>query len=243
MATAIAATEPIQLPCRKQGIFEQGHWSARILTIDAANGTIAVSRKNKPSVVFHHALEVKKVQMWPHFSKEHIVGNFNSLRKSQLVLRIVGVEIPTSRMRPGVVGNAAAIVQQYRSAFAPAPPAAAAGGGRDMSSSDAEELPASPTRDVEVHNSATYKPAKGRQVYWMLRFERLVSYEAAVLALMSMKRPDGLPLNAFTSSNPTGDLNRIRKAYETHQGTAAAAAADTTKAAAPAAPAAAKAAN
>lgn len=217
---------PIQLPCRKQGIFEQGNWSARILTIDAATGTIAISRKNRPSNVYHHALEVKRVQMWPHFSKIHIVGNFNSVYKSQLALRIVGVEIPASRMRHGEESNAAAIVQQHRSAFA-----AAAPGGEDQSSSDADELPASPTaRDAENVASPTSKTTKGRQVYWMIRFETMVNYEATVLALMSMKRPDGQALKPFTSTNVLGDLSRIKHNYA--ESRASAAGADTKKVAA-----------
>lgn len=224
-------TTPVQLACRKQGIFEQGNWSARILTIDAATGTIAISRKNRPSVVFHHALEVKRVQMWPHFSKEHIVGNFNSLYKSQLALRIVGVEIAASRMRRGEETNAAAIVQQHRSAFAAAAPRV----GDDPSSSDAEELPASPTRDTEALASPTSKLAKGRKVYWMIRFETLVNFEAAVLALLSMKRPDGQPLKPFTSSNVLGDFERIKRTYDDHKASAAAAADGNQQAAAPAA--------
>ncbi|KAL7698311.1 hypothetical protein N2W54_002119 [Lotmaria passim] len=216
---------PVQIPCRKQGIYKQGNWSARILTVDTATGTVAVSRKNRPNVVYYHAMQVKKVQMWPHFSREHIVGNFNSLRKSQLVLRLVGVETPASGMRPAAPGNAAAIVQQHRSAFAPQPAT-----HNEESSSDAEELPASPSRDAGMMSSPTTKQGKGRQVYWMLRFETLLNYEAAVLALLSMKRPDGQPLKLFTSSNVQGDFNRIKRAYEINQGIAP----DVTKMPAPA---------
>lgn len=209
---------PIQLPCRKQGIYEQGNWSARIVTLDPANGTIAISRKNKPHVLVHHAMEVRRVQMWPHFSRDHIVGNFHSLYKSQLALRIVGVEISPYKMRRAEETDAAAIVQRHRSAFAPAPAA-----GADMSSSDADELPASPTRDAEplMASPTTGKPSKGSQVFWMIRFESLVNFEAMVLALMSMKGSNGLPLKVFTSNNVKGDFNRIKRSYEEQHAAAA----------------------
>lgn len=221
---------PIQLPCRKQGIFEQGNWSARVVTVDPAAGTIAISRKHKPNVLFHHAMEVRRVQMYPHFSRDHIVGNYHSLYKSQLALRIVGVEIHPSRMRKAEESNAAAIVQRHRSAFAPA--AEAPAGGADISSSDADELPASPTRDTEpmIPSAASGQQAKGRQVFWMIRFESLLNFEAMVLALMSMKSPSGQPLKVFTSANVQGDFNRIKRNYEELH--AAAAEGETKKAAA-----------
>lgn len=228
---------PVQVACRKQGTYEQGNWTTRVLTLDPEKGTLAISRKNKPSNVYYHAMELKRVQMWPHYSSQHIVSDFKSV-KAMTILRVVGVDIPGSKVRHAPVATEAAVAAQRDDFTAIAQQVSPTGAdGRPPSPSSEDELPASPLFDTQqpaapqtqprAQSATGSKPhsplapitqqfSKGSLVYWMLRFDNFESFETTVSVLSRMKDKDGVPRKFFNTTNVLGDFERIKKAYQKH---------------------------
>ncbi|CAJ1031749.1 hypothetical protein, conserved [Leishmania lindenbergi] len=200
---------PTQIAVLKQGTYERGRWSTRVLTLDSEAGTVAVSQKNNPQHVLHRALNVQSVQMWPHYNRYAIEHHFNSL-KAKMVLCITGKEVSLTdhnasvgsfvRNKVGILLSAsiAAETNFWTAASLKQGSPKYSSGQKNSSTSRAKSAP----KPISVDTSTTT---------WVINFTSIESYEMAVMILMHYKNEDGSKRKLF-SNNVAADLARVKRA-------------------------------
>ncbi|CAJ1033224.1 hypothetical protein Q4I30_006406 [Leishmania utingensis] len=203
---------PTQIAVLKQGTYERGRWSTRVLTLDSEAGTVAISRKNNPQHILHRALNVQSVQMWPHYNRYAIEHHFNSL-KAKMVLCITGKEVSLTdpnasvgnyvRNKVGILLSAsiAAETNFWTAASLKQGSPKYSSGQKNSSTSSAKSAP----KPISVDTSTTT---------WFISFTSIESYEMAVMILMHYKNEDGSRRKLF-SNNVVADLARVKRASAT----------------------------
>lgn len=81
-----------QIEVQLRGSINPWHWSPRVLTICAARGVVAISRRGHPDEWSHRCLHITSVQLWPRYGKKHIHDHFDSMG-AMLTLRIYGTAV------------------------------------------------------------------------------------------------------------------------------------------------------
>ncbi|KAK7201507.1 hypothetical protein NESM_000214500 [Novymonas esmeraldas] len=200
-------SKAIQFVVLKQGSIESGNWTQRVLTIDTKSNTVTISRKQHPSDVLYHSLEVVRVQTWPRYKASDMAGQFNSL-KAKMTLRIFGKQVPVPKVNVEVV-TAAEVAEILRVPSVPSgisldaslnierPPAASA-----VIPSKVKKAPAASAADTSDDLCDS----------WMIRFTSIDSYELAVMLLRNMRNKDGKRKRLFGDHVAT-DVECIKKAW------------------------------
>lgn len=223
-------TRVVQIPVLKQGVWEKGNWSTRILTIDVATGTATVSRHKHPKNILYHSIQLDLVQMWPHFTQRDLEDYIRSIN-AKMTLRLIGKVVPVPDFSNRHLVN-------FRPAAA-APPATTAG------TASAAGSPSQPTSKTSAASGAAVPSAeipsistdygfiagdctkKRRHVEttavvseaWMLRFTTYQSYELALMLIAAMKNEKGQP-KQLLGNTADHDLDVIRQAWVREGGAA-----------------------
>ncbi|KPA74428.1 hypothetical protein ABB37_09123 [Leptomonas pyrrhocoris] len=184
----------VQIPVRKQGAWEKGHWSTRILTIDVASGTLTISRCHHPKNILYHSIQLESVQMWPHFVQRDLEEYINSIQ-AKMTVRFVGtvVPVPDFSRREAVTCGRAAVTATAGVAEAQPP-------SRDSTPPSVTLLsdPSSTASDfLFIAGDGTKKPRTVEKVLgrasevWMIRFTTFQSYVLALRLVYAMKNAEG----------------------------------------------------
>lgn len=211
-------TRVVQIPVLKQGVWEKGNWSTRILTIDVATGTATISRHKHPKNILYHSIQIELVQMWPRFGQECTEDYIRSI-KAKMTLRVIGkvVPVPSFTNRQLVDGTPAA---------GETGAAAAAGvASQPLSKTSTRSGAAVPSADLSTASTdygfiAGDGTKRRRPVdaavpvseVWMLRFTTFQSYELALMLIAAMRNERG-QYKQLLGNSAEHDLDVIRKAW------------------------------
>ncbi|GET91250.1 hypothetical protein, unknown function [Leishmania tarentolae] len=203
-------TDPPQMVVRKQGIYERGRWSTRILTIDVDAGTVTISRKRMPQDVLYRTLRIQNVTLWPHYSPHAVQNSYGSL-KAKMVMCVTGTEVPLPNHGSSVGKFVRSNIESFISA-----------------SITAENSAWSPNhaKQVERKDAVSKNPLLPRvspnsspessTITWLIQFTSIESYELAVMLFMRFKNEDGSRRRVF-SGNVTADLACVKEACRNHK--------------------------
>lgn len=202
---------PPQIAVRKQGMYERGRWSTRILTIDVDAGTVTISRKSKPQDVLYRSLHVQKVEMWPHYSPFAIESSYDSL-KAKMVLCITGAEV-------SLTNHGSSVGNFLRSNIGPLISASIAAENSAWSAKPSKHVglkevfsKRNPVFATMPSNSAATDRST---ITWLIHFTSIESYELAVMLFMRFKNEGGSRRKVF-SNNVAADLARVKEAWINH---------------------------
>lgn len=203
---------PVTIAVRKQGLYERGRWSTRILTIDVETSTLCMSRKSCPEDVAYHSMEVHSVQMWPRYTPDCIESRFDSL-KAKMVLRITGTLSPCSNRSSPTGSPVRSLIGSLFSS-----PLLKRNPTRSNASSSSQHVSqaGSYTRRRDISFSTASSPttsAANRQTSWLVTFTTMDSYELAVMLFLCLKNADGTRRHVFTN-NVVADLAWVKGAWE-----------------------------
>ncbi|CBZ29301.1 hypothetical protein, unknown function [Leishmania mexicana MHOM/GT/2001/U1103] len=204
-------THPPQIAVRKQGLYERGRWSTRILTIDVNAGTVTISRKGKPQEVLYRSLHVQRVEMWPHYSPYAIECNYDSL-KAKMVLCITGTEVSLTNhsspvgtfLRSNIGSLISASITADNTAWSEKPSKRL--GLKDVFSKKHPMLSPAPSSA-----GATDSPT----ITWLIQFTSIESYELAVMLFMRFKDEGGSRRKVLWN-NVAADLECVKEAWIKH---------------------------
>lgn len=229
----IMYSQPVQIPVLKQGVWEKGNWSTRVLTIDVATGTLTISRRNHPNNVLYHALQVTQVQLWPRFGQARTESPINSL-DAKMSLRVVGeiVAVPHFSVGGATVTDDTAVAS-LTNMYAVTQSATAAANVEAGSAAVPVEV-AAPSHTPETKQtmqshfaftaSASSKKSRsltagshGKSNAWMLRFTTFKSYELAVVLMQAMCSTEAEREQLF-GPHLHADFVAVKKAWSRHKG-------------------------
>lgn len=204
-------THPPQIAVRKQGLYERGRWSTRILTIDVNAGTVTISRKGKPQEVLYRSLHVQRVEMWPHYSPYAIESSYDSL-KAKMVLCITGTEVSLTNhsssvstfLRSNIGSLISASITADNTAWSEKPSKHL--GLKDVFSKKNPILSPAPSSA-----GATDNPT----ITWLIHFTSIESYELAVMLFMRFKDEGGSRRKVLWN-NVAVDLECVKEAWIKH---------------------------
>ncbi|CAC9520838.1 hypothetical protein conserved [Leishmania donovani] len=204
-------THPPQIAVRKQGTYERGRWSTRILTIDVDAGMVTISRKSKPQDVLYRSLHVQKVEMWPRYSPYAIEGSYDSL-KAKMVLCITGTEVTLTNhgssvgnfLRSNIGSLISASIAAENSAWSAKPSKRV--GLKEVFSKRNPMFATIPSNSAATDSST---------ITWLIQFTSIESYELAVMLFMRFKNEGGSRRKVF-SNNVAADLACVKEAWVNH---------------------------
>ncbi|KAK7201506.1 hypothetical protein NESM_000214400 [Novymonas esmeraldas] len=206
-------TKPVQLVVRKQGAYEHGRWSTRILTIDIDAGTASVSRKNDPAASSDRCLHVQHVQMWPRYNASGIESRYDSL-KAKMTLRITGAETSfadaaaaAALLRESPSRSSASVTRQstlYATTDTPS-----VDSSESLTPSDSCSRRSG--RSFASSSPSTPAPSAVTKT-WFINFTSMDSYELAVMLLLRLKNTDGSRRRVFVD-NVVADLATVKAAW------------------------------
>lgn len=202
---------PPQIVVRKQGMYERGRWSTRILTIDVDAGTATISRKSKPQDVLYRSLHVQKVEMWPHYSPYAIESSYDSL-KAKMVLCITGTEV-------SLTNHGSSVGSFLRSNIGPLISASVVAENASWSAKPSKHVRLKgifAKRNPMFATMASNSAATDRSTLtWLIHCTSIESYELAVMLFMRFKNEGGARRKVF-SNNVVADLACVKRAWIKH---------------------------
>ncbi|KPI88070.1 hypothetical protein ABL78_2846 [Leptomonas seymouri] len=198
----------VQIPVRKQGAWERGNWSTRVLTVDVATATLTVSRRHHPNNVLYHSMQLDAVQMWPHFKQRNLTDSIHSIQ-AMMTLRLIGrvVPVPEFSSRRGLTPASVETAQSALPSETSKVPTAAL--GIYPSSLVSRYAFTAGNRSKEPRLLGTWF---GSKEVWMIRFTAYQSYELflELVRAMSHEKVHRAPLLGSAAEH---DLDVIRTAW------------------------------
>ncbi|KAG5497692.1 hypothetical protein JKF63_03958 [Porcisia hertigi] len=209
-----SAFKPVQIVVRKQGRYERGLWTTRILTVDVDAGTVAISRKHKPDDVFHRTLNVQDVQMWPHYDRDAIEGRYDSL-KAKMVLCITGTEVALANHTKA--SHSRSFMSRMGSFLSPprsSTEGSLLGGNSRASVTEAQGMPKKNRISFPAH-SRVWHTLNSNTISWFIHFTSIDSYELALMLFLRFKDAEGLRRTIFFN-HMAMDLAVVKAAWAKH---------------------------
>lgn len=202
------ASQVVQIPVLKQGAWDKGSWSTRILTLDIATGTATISRRSHPKNILYHAMELELVQMWPHFAQRDLEDYINCM-ESKMTLRLIGkaVPVPDLSTRQVVTETALAAAGAAGPHVPESSHSSAAAGSKTSRSGDYRVI----AGDGSKQQRSVDAKRRSDEV-WMIRFTTYQSYELALVMVSAMRGANGQP-GHLLSTQAERDLRVIHSAW------------------------------
>lgn len=211
------ASQVVQIAVLKQGVWDKGSWSTRILTLDVATATATVSRKHHPKNLLYHSLQLDMVQMWPHFTQRDIEDYINSI-EAKMTLRLIGKVVPVPNLSSRQVLTAAASAEAAAAADSVTSSTRSAGSAAPTATATRTPSKSLSSKDYGViacNGAKKQRPvdaASGAPEVWMIRFTTYQSYELALVMMNAMRTESGQPRHLL-ANKAVQDLQVIRTAW------------------------------